>query len=66
MSTKSSAGTVPDGVQLYSFEYPHQVDFIGRPEHVFFLTEEAAREFAKEEGAVKIIHALSGKTIALC
>ncbi len=60
MSTKSSAGTIPEGLHLYSFEYPNQIDFIGRPESIFFASPEEALIFAKREGAISIIHVLSG------
>lgn len=64
MSTKSSVGTIPEGWSLYSFEYPaEKLHFIGRPEGVFFEDDQCAFEFGRREGAIKIIHVLSGREI---
>jgi hypothetical protein len=60
---KTSAGTIPEGLMLYQFQYPDKLDFIGRPTEVFFFCDVDAREFAHQEGATKVVHVISGREI---
>jgi len=60
---KTSAGTIPAGLELYIFEYPKQAIYLDSPWSVFLMSDDDAREFAREEGAIKIIHSLSGREI---
>lgn len=61
--TQSSAGTIPAGMQLYTFEYPDSADHTDREMiQCFCTTFDQAEIFGRMYGSVRVTHAISGRS----
>jgi hypothetical protein len=60
---KSSNGTIPAGLTLYTFEYPEGWRDTRDPEQCHLQNDAEAVLFAKDNGAIKAVNIMTGAVV---